>query len=226
MRERGENRWHVRAWDVSLSRISGRGWRTAPGEGLGPWSRPPSRASSLPRSSIQAAVGVRRPLPQNSGSSPGRSRSPVGAALAATPRLRAAGFDPGRCRGQKAPPTKPRLRPQVGRDPRGSGLGRDAAVAVRRLRSMPLSGSEDPSHRIPVPAPARAQSLWERPWPRRDRCRPRASIPVAIASTLAPTVFDSGRCRGRKTPPTTPRLRPRVGQDPLWERPWPRRGGC
>ena len=128
-----------------------------------------------------------------------RARPLVGAALAATWPLLAAGVDSGRRRGQKTPPTEPRpeLRSRIGhgllwerpwprqgrcwplasiqlavgvRRPlpqnpvpssaRGSGtascesgLGRDTAVAGRWLRFSSLSGSEDPSHRIPARAP-------------------------------------------------------------------------
>ena len=138
--------------------------------------------------------------------------------------------------GVKTPPTESRLRPQVGRDPRGSGLGRDAAAAILSLRYRPLSGSEDPSHKTPIPAAAadRAPPLWERPWPRQGRCGPQASIQAAVGvrrplpqnprsghrsdaipvgAALAATRplqssgFDTGRCRGQKTPPTEPRPR-------------------
>ncbi len=100
--------------------------------------------------------------------------------MAATRPSLSAGFDAGRCRGQKTPPTETRLRPQVGQDPCGSGLGRDAAVAVRRLRCRPLSGSEDPSHRNPAPAAIRERFLWERPWPRPGRRCLQASMQAAV----------------------------------------------
>jgi hypothetical protein len=77
------------------------------------WERPwPRRGRWCPQASIQAAVGVGRPLPQDPGSGRGScvlpvGAPPIGAALAATRPLLSAGFDPGRCRGHKTPPTKP-----------------------------------------------------------------------------------------------------------------------
>jgi len=82
------------------------------------WERPwPRRGRCCPQASIQAAVGVRRPLPQNPTPAADHracstcvlhvGATPVGAALAATRPLLSAGFDTGRCRGQKTPPTKP-----------------------------------------------------------------------------------------------------------------------
>ncbi len=142
------------------------------------WERPwPRRGQCSPQASIQASVGVRRPLPQNPGPGSGR---------------------------------------ESGARPCGSGLGRDRADAVRRLRFRLLSGSEDPSHRTPAQAPAASRA------------------PVLVGAALAATGpmqsagFDSGCCRGQKTPPTEPRpkLRPRVGRRSLWERPWPRQGRC
>jgi len=105
-----------------------------------PW---PPRGRRRPPASVEAAVGVRRPLPQNPGSVSGRDWC---ASLC------------------------------------GSGLGRDSAVAVRRLRYRPPSGSEDPSHRILAQAPAvnGAPPLWERPWPRLGRRRPPASVQAAV----------------------------------------------
>ena len=100
-----------------------------------------------PPASIQAAVGVRKPLPQNPRPCRRQGMLFVGAALAAMRPLRSACFDSGRCRGRKTPPAEPSLVWPTGHAFCGSGLGRDAAVAVRRLRSRPLSGSEDPSHR-------------------------------------------------------------------------------
>jgi len=95
------------------------------------------------------------------------------------------------------------------------GLGPDHHREQARshgLRSMPQSGPEGPFHKTPPPAAGRAGS----------------PVGAALAATprLQSADFDPGRCRGQKTPPTKPRLRPQVGQDPLWERPWPRRGGC
>ncbi len=168
----------------------------------------------------------------------------VRAALAAMRPLLSSGFDAGSCRGQKTPPTEHRLRPPTGHDPCesdlcGSGLGRDTAFAVRRLRCRPLSGSEDPSHSTPAPTADRARSLWERPWSRHGRCCPLASmqaavgvrrplpqksgsdrrsgaIPVGAAlAAMRPLLsagFDAGCCRGQKTPPTEHRLRPPTGR--------------
>ncbi len=66
--------------------------------------------------------------------------------------------------GVRTPATEPRpgLRPQVGRDLRGSGLGRDAAAAIRRLRCRLPSGPrplpqntalprQNRSHNAPTP---------------------------------------------------------------------------
>jgi hypothetical protein len=180
----------------------------------------------------------------------------VGAALAATRLLQATGFDqgcdreqarshtfrrrPGRrnsvegsihrrdldpaprtalrcCRGQKTPPTKPRLRSAMGRAP---SLPQDPGFR-RRSGTIPVEAERPP---------------WERPWPRHGCCGPPASIKAAIASKLAPTVFDAGLSErpsgrrallptgpragaplcppllsGQKTPP--PRLRSRQGSD-------------
>ena len=74
------------------------------------WERPwPRRGHCGPPASLQAAVGVRRPLPQNPARTPaaGRAPSTVGAALAATGPLRSGGFASGRCRGQKTLPRNP-----------------------------------------------------------------------------------------------------------------------
>ena len=86
--------------------------------------------------------------------------------------------------GVKTPPTetRPTLRRQIGRIPCGSGLGRDRATAVRRLRCRLLSGSR------PLPQkPGSAHGL--------------GTIPVgaALAATgpLRFAGFDSGRCRGQ-----------------------------
>ena len=133
------------------------------------WERPwPRHGRCRPHASIRAAVGVRRPLLQESRS----GAVPVGAALAATRPMQPARFDSGRCRGQKTPPAGAALR----RGSCGSGLGRDTADAGHGLRFRPWSGSEDPSYRSLAPA----QFPWERPWPRHGRCWPRASIQAAV----------------------------------------------
>jgi hypothetical protein len=178
-----------------LARISGRGWRAAPGEGPGLRFRLLSGSED---------PSHRIPIPPR-----------IGLALC--------GSSPS------------------GTDPCGSGLGRDTAAAVRRLRYRPLSGSEDSSHRIRAPAADRARSLWERPWPRHGRRSLRASIQAAVGvrrplpqnpgscggsgtipvgAALAATRlllsagFDTGRCRGQKTPPTESGLLRRIGHDP------------
>jgi len=171
------------------------------------WERPWPRCGRCNlQALIQAAVGVRRPLPQSPGSGHSSGAIPVGAALAATRPLQSAGFDAGRSLGQdpshrapvrapaagrarsplerpwprrgrsnppasmraatgvKTPATEPwpGLRPQVGRDLRGSGLGRDAAAAIRRLRCRLQSGPrplpqntalprQNRSHNAPTP---------------------------------------------------------------------------
>jgi hypothetical protein len=59
----------------------------------------------------------------------------VRAALAASRPLLSAGFDPGRCRGQKTPPTETRLRPPRGAVPvRATSVGA-ALAAIRPLLS-------------------------------------------------------------------------------------------
>jgi len=72
------------------------------------------------RVKASAAVGVRRPLPQNPdpGSGRGSGATPLGAALAATGSVQAASLDSGRRRGQKTPPADPRVQaPAAGRTP-------------------------------------------------------------------------------------------------------------
>ena len=111
--------------------------------------------------------------------------------MAVTRLPQSAGFDTGCCRGQRTPPTEPRSRLQlwVRRTLCGSGLGRDAAAVVRRLRYRLLSGSEDPSHRSPAPARVvgPAHPLRERPWPRRGCCGPPSSIQAAVGVKTPPT---------------------------------------
>jgi len=136
------------------------------------WERPwPRQGHCAPQASIQAAVGVKTPPTEPSAGSGRESRAiPVGAALAATGRSQSSGFDSGCRRGQDlSHRTPPWLRPRIARDPCGSGLGRDRAVAVLRLRCRLPSGSEDPSHRSTTRAPAanRASQMAQRaPRPR------------------------------------------------------------
>ena len=180
-----------------------------------PWPRHGRRSPPAP---IQAAVGVRGPLPQNPGSGRRSGAIPVGAALAATGRLQSAGFDTRHNREQA----------------RSHGL-----------RSRQLSGSEDPSHRNPAHAPTadRAHPLWERPWPRLGHRRPQASMQAAVGVKTPPTETrptlrrQIGRipcgsglgrdrapavrrlrcrpCRGQKTPPTEPGFGRRSGAIPV-----------
>ncbi len=132
----------------------------------------------------------------------------------------------GGCRDQKTPPTEPRLRQRSASASCGSGLGRDAADAVRRLVCRLLSRSEDPSHRTAAPTATGERFLWKRPWPRRGRCSKQASIEAAVgvrrplpqnagsnsnrrvlpvgaalaATRLTPTAgFVSGICRAQET---------------------------
>ena len=175
---------------------------------------------------------------------------PVGAALAATGRLRAAGFDHRRnreqarshilrhgtargscletdhccrrglqpapraarrrCRGRKTPPTGPRLRQPLERDHCGSGLGRDGAVAGRRLRSPPQSRASSLPH-------ASAQDCAM------DLCGQQPLLPMGPETGAArcPPPLSGSEDPSHRTPaPAT------TGARPLWERPWPRRGCC
>ena len=182
--------------------------RTGPESGAARCPPPPSGSRPLPQS-LAPAVDRLRPLLEQPlvaaallwqrpccGSGP-----VVGAALAATRPLLSAGFDTGRCRGRKTPPTRPRLRPRILRAPRGSdlcgsGLGRDAAAVVHRLRYRLPSGSEDPSHRNPAPATDRESGA------------PPVGAALAATRPLRSAGSDTGCRRGRKTPPTETRLRP------------------
>ncbi len=160
--------------------------------------------------------------------------------MAATRLLPASGFDQGRNR-EQARSHSFRRRPEQ-RTPWRRALLPTAPQAGAAHCPPLLSGSEDPSHRTPAAGRARSlckRFLWERPWPRRGCCRPLASIKAAIASKLAPTVFGAGPskgprggghccrqrrkpaprtahrcCRGQKTLPTRPRLRPWIGHIP------------
>ena len=175
-----------------------RGQKTPPTETPAPaadrarflWEQPwPRRGRCGPRALVQAAVGVRRPLPQKPG--PGASRGsgafPVGAALAATRPLKTAGYD--------------------------SGSNREQARSQRLLHRTapsppPLSGSEDPSHTTlgPALAPDSARSLWERPWPRRGRHMPPTSIQFAVGVRRPITRISPGTAvRSVRLPPTTQR---------------------
>ena len=207
---------------------------------------------------VTAAVGVRRPLPQNPGFGHGSGAIPVGAALAATRPLQSAGFDAGSHRGQdpchrtparapaagrarsqwerpwprcgrcnppasmraaigvKTPATEPGpvLRPQGVRDLRWSSLGRDAAAAIRRLRCRPQSGSR------PLP---------QNPGPGSGRRSGAISVGAALAATrpLQSADFDAGSHRGQDPCHRTPARAPAAGRARFsWERPWPRRGRC
>ncbi len=163
----------------------------------------------------------------------------MGAALAATRRSPAAGFDPGRnreqarshgllhsavrrtsaggsdrcrrglypaprtarrrCRGRKTPPTEPLLRRRCGWPPVGAAL-----AATRRS----LAAGFDPSRNH-----EQARSHGLRSAPERGnlagssrRCRRHLKPAPRTARR---------RCRGRKTPPTEPRLRRRCGWPPV-----------
>ena len=127
-----------------------------------PWERPwPRHGCCRPPASIKVAIASKL--------APTVFGADLGGETLWTAVMHRRDFDPAprtahrRCRGQKTPPTGPRLRPWVG---------------------------HIPSHT--TPATGRARSLWERPWPRRGCCGPPASMKVAIASKLAPTVFDGG----------------------------------
>ena len=208
----------------------------------GRWSRskPQSRAGSLPPSSCRAA----------------RRRSAAGCHHCPTEPEPVAAHCLPLLSGSEDPSHKIPAPPRIERHPCGSDLGRDTAVVGRRFRSRPqsrasslpqrliqrhalpppLSGSEGSSHKILAPTPDRAPSLWERPWPRRGRRGPPASMHAAVGvrrplpqnhrpgagrgcgsvpvgAALAATRrcraagFDAGRRRGQKTPPTKSPLR-------------------
>ncbi len=174
------------------------------------------------------------PLPQNLARAPatGLAHAPVGAASAAT-RPRAPQASMQAAVGVKTPPTEPRSGSgrRSGPCPCGSGLGRDTDAAVRRLRSRPPSGPEDPSHRTPHGLRPRVwrMPLWEQPRLRHGpalrgpRCRPlsgsrplpqsparapaaglaHAPVGAALAATR-PSRSARGCCPGRKTSPTNP----------------------
>ena len=112
------------------------------------WERPwPRHDRGSPQASMQAAVGVRRPLPQNPGPDSSRrsGSAPVGAALAATRPLQSAGFDTGRSRGQKTPPTEPRPGRRRVQHERGGSL--------TLLKPAPPAGGYGVAHTPPVRTP-------------------------------------------------------------------------
>ncbi len=141
----------------SLSRISGRGWRAAPGEGRG---------------FDPHALGAGRPFPQNPRPGSGRRSPPVGAALAATRPLRGTCSDTGCNCGPSPPAPLPLMRARgadsadaaAGPSPadadersglcgrRGGSLSQAPAAACRRLRFPPAFSRRDfpgtaPPHR-------------------------------------------------------------------------------
>ena len=222
------------------------------------WERPwPHRGRRCPQASIQAAVGVRRPLPQNPARAPaaGLDHAPVGAALAVTRPLLPADLDPGRRRGQDPSHRTPaRLSPRVWLTPCGSGLGRDTAAVVRRLRSRSLSGSRPlPQNLARAPAAGLAHAPVGAALAATRPRAPRASMQAAVGVRTPPTKphsgsgrasgacpcgsslgcdtaprsagLDAGRCRGQDPSHRTPLgLRPQVWRMPLWEQPWLRHG--
>ncbi len=94
-----------------------------------------------PRASIKAAVGVRRPLPQNPRLRLRIASDPCGSGLDRDTAAAVRGLRSRQLSGSEDPSHRTRFRPQVGRNPCGSGLGRDAAFAIRRLRCRQPSGS-------------------------------------------------------------------------------------
>ena len=140
---------------------------------------------------------------------PPTRRAFVGAALAAMRSLQSAGFDPDRnC--EQARSHRSLARAADTACFRGSGLGRDAAVAVRGLRSRPQLRAS-PLPQKPCSCRRRGVFLWERPWPRQGFRCPRASIQVDVGI---------GRPLPQKPGPGASHRSDSL----LWERPWPRQG--
>ena len=151
---------------------------------------------------LTAAVGVRRPLPQNPGFGSGRCRGQDPSHRIQASAQAAVGV--------KTPPTESRLRPRFGSDPCGNGLGRDTAAAICRCRYRPLSGSR------PLPQnPGSGHSSGAIP------------LGAALAATgpLQSAGVDAGRCRGQD-PSHRIQASATVRERSLWERPWPRQGRC
>ena len=99
------------------------------------WERPwPRCGRGSPPASIQAAVGVGRPLPHNPRSCRRQGMLFVGAALAAMRPLQSAGFDPGCRRGRKTPPTEPSLAAELPTRARGCACAAAVRPSRRRCR--------------------------------------------------------------------------------------------
>ena len=144
---------------------------------------------------LTAAVGVRRPLPQNPGSGLGFGHEPCGSGLgrdAAGTRRRLRYRPQSRASSRPQPSAQGCARDLCGRQPLLPTAPRPGAACS----SPPLPGPEDPSHRTPAPALDRARTLWERPWPRHGFGKSPASLQAAIASKLAPAAFGTGLREG------------------------------
>jgi hypothetical protein len=103
---------------------------------------------------------------------------------------------------------------------------------ARRCRSGPLTATRPLPFAGFDPGCCRGQKTP--PTKSRPRLGSRIGRNTPVGAALAATRrlpsagFDPGCCRDQKTPPTEPR--PRLGswsrRITLWERPWPRHGGC
>ncbi len=127
---------------------------------------------------------------------------PVGAALAATGPLRSASFDAGCGRGQKTPPTKPRLRPRAGAIPVGAAW---AATGSLQATCSDSGRKCEPSPPAPLPL-MRARGADGAAGP-----SPASAGEGGAQRRVRGLGLDAGRCRGQKTPsknPTAPTTEP------------------
>jgi hypothetical protein len=144
------------------------------------WERPwPRLGRCMPLASAQAAVGVRRPLPQN----PSHRLQPW-------PGLNPGGSGLGRdsadaCRWRRHRPLSGSEDPSHRTPATGSSRGPDstpvraALAATRPMHAAGVGTGRCRGQKTPLtepqpqaPAVARTAPLWERPWPRLGRCRP------------------------------------------------------
>ncbi len=143
------------------------------------WERPwPRLGRCMPLTSAQAAVGVRRPLPQNPSHrlQPSPGLNPCGSGLGRDGadacrllhhRPLSGSEDPS----HRTPATGSSRRPDstpVGPAPAATRPMHTARFITGRCRGQKTPPTEP---QPPAPAVDRAQPLWERPWPRLGLCR-------------------------------------------------------